>query len=193
STLSGTSGVVMASLQARSLLNLLTFVATVICIIILSCVCNELKAQPALSIAPLAESCSAAGKEPYDVPAPSSGRIALIITNQDYPVEVGRLEATHNDGEAVCRALVALGFSVRHVKDADLAAFQREIQGYKHRLSRLEGIPGERASFFYFSGHGAAAEEGGANYLIPVAATIRRRADLVVQGVNLDELIKQVQ
>jgi len=156
-------------------------------------VSHQLKAQPAPPIAAQVDSCSAAGKEPIDIPVAGSGRIALIITNQDYPVEVGRLEATHSDGETVCRALVALGFSVRHVKDADLAAFQREIQGFKHRLSRLEGIPGERASFFYFSGHGAAAEEGGANYLIPVAATIRRRAELVVQGVNLDELIKQIQ
>ena len=182
----------MTSLQARSLRNLLVLVGTVFCIT-LSSMSNQLKAQPAPSIARPVESCSASGKEPIDIPAPGSGRIALIITNQDYPLEVGRLEATHNDGETVCRALVALGFSVRHVKDADLEAFQREIQGYKHRLSRLEGIPGERASFFYFSGHGAAAEEGGANYLIPVAATIRRRAELVVQGVNLDELIKQIQ
>jgi Sulfatase-modifying factor enzyme 1/Caspase domain len=182
----------MASLQARPLQNPLSLVATVTCII-LSSVSHELKAQPAPSIAPSVMNCSAAGKEPIDIASPGSGRIALIITNQNYPVEVGRLEATHNDGETVCKALVALGFSVRHVKDADLETFQREIQGYKHRLSRLEGIPGERASFFYFSGHGAAAEEGGANYLIPVAASIRRRADLVVQGVNLDELIKQVQ
>lgn len=173
----------MVSLQARSLRNLLALVATLISTIVLSTASTQLKAQPAPSIAPPADRCSASGKEPIDIAAPGSGRIALIITNQNYPVEVGRLEATHNDGETVCKALVALGFSVRHVKDADFEAFQREIQGYKHRLSRLEGIPGERASFFYFSGHGAAAEEGGANYLIPVAATVRRRADLVVQAV----------
>ena len=182
----------MASLQARSLWNLLAVVGAVF-YIILSSPSHQLKAQAAPSIAAQVDSCSASGKEPIEIPVAGSGRIALIITNQDYPVEVGRLEATHSDGETVCRALVALGFSVRHVKDADLDTFQREIQGYKHRLSRLEGIPGERASFFYFSGHGAAAEEGGANYLIPVAATIRRRAELVVQGVNLDELIKQIQ
>src|SRR5262249_18934919 len=182
----------MASWQARSLRNLLVLVGTLFCII-LSSVSHQLKAQPAPPIAAQVDSCSAAGKDPIDIPVAGSGRIALIISNQDYPVEVGRLEATHSDGETVCRALVAIGFSVRHVKDADLDTFQREIQGYKHRLSRLEGIRGERASFFYFSGHGAAAEEGGANYLIPVAAIIRRRAELVVQGVNLDELIKQIQ
>lgn len=145
-----------------------------------------------------ADRCRSTEMAPIDIPAPGSGRIALIIANQGYGPEVGALEATHADGETVCRALVELGFGVRFVKELNFEGFQREIQDYKHRLSSLADLKStsgrnDRASFFYFSGHGAAIDEGGSNYLVPIGEGIRRRADLVVRGVNLDDIVRQVQ
>lgn len=145
-----------------------------------------------------AERCRSTDTAPIDIPASGSGRVALIIANQAYGPEVGALEATHADGETVCSALVELGFSVRFVKELIFEGFQRELQDYKHRLSSIADLKTangsvDRASFFYFSGHGAAIDDGGSNYLVPVGEGIKRRADLVVRGINLDDVVRQVQ
>jgi Sulfatase-modifying factor enzyme 1/Caspase domain len=141
---------------------------------------------------PSPDACSAAKGDPIDIKHAGSNRVALLITNQDYPVEVGPLTATHKDGEFLCRALVAVGFSVRHVKDASAEIFDRELRNFAYLLSRADTTDQRGASFFYFSGHGAVADEGGPNYLIPVGEKIVRRNQLVHSGVNLDRLIEQI-
>ena len=154
-----------------------------------------LAAAPVAAEPAAAEQCSpTTSMTRVDIPAETPGRIALLMTNQDYGKDIGPLEATHKDGETLCRALVALGFAVLHVRDVDRATFLSEMQAFVRRISRLDDLPPDpnlgKASFFYYSGHGM--EDGGTNYLIPIKSTIHRRTDLGSEAVNLDLFIKDV-
>lgn len=135
------------------------------------------------------ETCSARKLEPIAIPGATPGRIALLVTNQDYPKEVGPLAATHKDGEILCTALVALGFSVHHVKDLDAAALDHEIRAHGSRL--LEAGK-DAVGFFYFAGHGAAPDTYGDNYLIPARTAIEHASELVVKGYKLGGIIDQL-
>ena len=51
--------------------------------------------------------------------ADAEPRLALIITNQDYPPQLGALSKSHADGEILSQALRKVGFDIQRVKDAD--------------------------------------------------------------------------
>jgi hypothetical protein len=123
---------------------------------------------------------------------PIAGRYALLITNQDYPRSVGALAKTHRDGEIVCEALVALGFEVRHARDVNLQGFQDEVLAHIRRLhaALARGLPA--VGFFYFAGHGAAAEKDGDNYLIPTQAPVRAARELSVLAYPLGRLVAAI-
>jgi TPR repeat protein len=116
-------------------------------------------------------------------------RLALIITNKNYPASLGILENTHRDGERMAAALSALGFTVVHKRDLDKSAMLAEIADY---VSRLERAGPEAIGFFYYSGHGAANSKYGENYLIPIAAPIMSDAQLPLLGVNLGEIVDSI-
>ncbi len=113
-------------------------------------------------------------------------KLALIITNKDYPASIGALENTHRDGERVAAALAALGFAVVHKRDLDKTAMLSEIADY---TARLEHAGPDAAGFFYYSGHGAANSKYGENYLIPVGAPLVSDAQLPLQAVKLGEVV----
>jgi hypothetical protein len=54
--------------------------------------------------------------------AAAEKRIALLIGNQSYASEIGRLANPHNDIALLEQALKGLGFDVATVRDAGLAA-----------------------------------------------------------------------
>src|SRR5215831_6457026 len=54
--------------------------------------------------------------------AEAEQRLALIITNQGYPPQLGALSKSHADGEILSQKLRQVGFEVRQVKDADKSA-----------------------------------------------------------------------
>src|SRR5262245_50205162 len=97
------------------------------------------------------------------MPALADKRLALLIGNQAYSPEIGRLVNPHNDVALLEKALKGLQFEVTSVRDAGLATLHQAINAYARRV-RAAG-PGA-IGFFYYAGHGAA--DGGTNYLIPV-------------------------
>src|SRR5262249_29650800 len=95
--------------------------------------------------------------------ARAEGRIALLIGNEAYPSEIGRLTNPRNDVALLEGALKDLGFEVVVVRDAGLGALTRAINAYARRIQAAG--PGA-IGFFYYSGHGAS--DGSTNYLIPI-------------------------
>jgi uncharacterized caspase-like protein len=118
--------------------------------------------------------------------ADAERRLALIITNQDYPPQLGALSKSHADGEILSQALRKVGFDIQLVKDADKSAMLRAISDYAERLEKAgpDGV-----GFLYYAGHGAATEKFGDNYLIPVGVQISSQLQLTTLGVQLGEVI----
>lgn len=73
-----------------------------------------------------------------------------------------------------------MGFSVWRVQDADEQVFEHEIREHLRRIARTSARDQASASFFYFSGHGAVADDGGTNYLIPIDSSITKREEFLV-------------
>ncbi len=118
-----------------------------------------------------------------------SGRVALVVSNQAYGENIGALTVPHADGERLCRALEAAGFSVTLARDLDFRAFQTAVIEHGRRLSAAgpQGV-----GFFYYSGHGAALEEDGDNFLIPVDADIRRAEELPGAALRLGDIQRTI-
>ena len=75
-------------------------------------------------------------------------------------------------------SLEAVGFDVRLVTDADIAAMRTEIEGFGKRLRRAGG---DAVGLFYYAGHGV--ESRGTNYLIPVGAEIESAVEFEIDAV----------
>ncbi len=113
-------------------------------------------------------------------------RLALVITNKDYPASVGALSNPHSDGERIARTLTRLGFSVVHKRDLTKDQMLAELSAY---TARLTGAGRDTVGFFYYSGYGAANSTYGENYLIPVAAPMTLDSQLVLFGVKTGDVI----
>jgi tetratricopeptide (TPR) repeat protein len=80
-----------------------------------------------------------------------------------------------------------VGFDVVEVEDADQAALKQAIVEFGDKLSTAgAGATG----LFFYAGHGV--QMGGDNYLIPVRAKLRKPADLDVEAVPVDLVLKQM-
>ena len=121
--------------------------------------------------------------------AGANERIALVVTNQNYPVEVGRLARTHLDGHLVASALEKVGFHVTVTRDADKGAMKRAIADY---IARLSNAGPDAVGFFYYSGHGANQSKDGDNYLIPTDAQLTDGAQLPFLGIKLGDVIEGI-
>jgi hypothetical protein len=120
-------------------------------------------------------------------------RFAFLVANLSYSKAVGELHNTKNDVDRVAGALLKIGFPQENiVKEVDLTAdkLREELRKYVERVK----IAGEGAiSFFYYSGHGAAAPKNtpgamGTNYIIPYNLDSVTREDFWRQAVPLDEV-----
>lgn len=121
-------------------------------------------------------------------------RFALLIGNSSYQEGVGPLENPKHDIDKVESALVQIGFPPENVrKRSDLTAVQliKEVQDH---ASRVRAAGEGTVSFFYYSGHGAAAPpntpgaEG--NYIIPYDLESTARPDFWSRAVALDQVNK---
>ena len=135
-----------------------------------------------ISVLPLAEARST---------DQSKARHALLIANQDYAREVGKLANPVNDVRLLAKALADTGFAkenIRIVTNADRVTILGEVADFGRRL----GAAGEGAiGFFYYSGHGAANNIDRRNYIIPVGAG--RLDDRVwFKSVALDSITRQL-
>src|ERR1700680_1926452 len=107
-------------------------------------------------------------------------RIALLIGNEGYGGEIGRLANPHNDVALLEQALKGLGFEVVTVGDAGLGTLYQAINAYARRL---QAAGPNTVGFFYYSGHGAA--DAGTNYLIPVDVKTTESGELWDQALTL--------
>ena len=123
--------------------------------------------------------------------AQAKARHALLIANQNYAREVGKLANPINDVRLLAKALGDIGFAkanIRVVANADRVTILSEVADFGRRL----GAAGEGAiGFFYYSGHGAANNIDRRNYIIPVGAA--RLDDRVwFKSVALDSITRQL-
>jgi Caspase domain len=130
----------------------------------------------------------------FAAPAVAETRLALVITNAAYPVEIGVLNNPYKDGEVIAAALESVGFekgNVSFVKDADQPTLRLAVADF---IERIEKSGPDAVVFLYYSGHGAADRtERGENYLIPVGARIALAKQLPILGVSLTEITKSLE
>jgi uncharacterized caspase-like protein len=119
--------------------------------------------------------------------AQAEKRIALLIGNQAYGNEIGRLANPHNDVTLLEQALKGLGFEVTTVRDAGLAGLHQTVNAYARRV---KSAGSNVVAFFYYSGHGAA--DAGTNYLIPVDVKTTETDELWDQSLRLTEITRKL-
>ena len=124
---------------------------------------------------------------PTALHAQSEKRIALLIGNQGYGSEIGRLANPHNDVALLEKTLKALGFEVRTVRDAGLAGLHQAVNAYARRV---QAAGPNAIGFLYYSGHGAA--DGGTNYLIPIDVKTTETGELWDQSLRLTEITRKL-
>ena len=114
-------------------------------------------------------------------------RVALLIGNEAYASEIGRLANPHNDVALLEQALKSVGFDVAVERDVGLGALTRAVNAYARRLQTA----GRSAvGFFYYTGHGAS--DGSTNYLIPVDVKTTETGELWDQSLQLTEITRKL-
>ena len=114
-------------------------------------------------------------------------RFALLIGNETYATEIGRLTNPHNDINLLEGVLKGLGFDVMTIRDAGLAGLHQAVNSYVRRIR--QAAP-DAVGFFYYSGHGAA--DGTTNYLIPVDVKTIDDDQLWDQSLRLTEITRRL-
>ena len=123
----------------------------------------------------------------FSVAASSEKRVALVIGNSQYGGAT-TLDNPIRDADLIVASLRGIGFEVMAVHDADQRAIRAAIRDFGARLEQL----GEDAvAFFYFAGHGVQIR--GENFLIPIGARIERAADVPVEAVQAEEVLRQLE
>ena len=120
--------------------------------------------------------------------ASAEPRVALVIGNADYGVDMGRLANPVNDAALMEQSLKAAGFEVIAINDADQTAMMQAIGAFGKRLAASGPAV---TALFYYSGHGLQVD--GENYLVPVNAHITAVADVDLQAISADTILKQMQ
>jgi Caspase domain len=117
------------------------------------------------------------------VSAHAEGRVALVIGNSDY-AHGGRLANPANDAAAVARSLRRVGFDVVARNDLNKVQLEDALKSFSRNAA------GADVALIYYAGHGI--EHGGANYLIPVDATLAADTDIDFEAVPLDLVMRSV-
>jgi uncharacterized caspase-like protein len=120
------------------------------------------------------------------VVAVSAPRLALVIGNSNYRT-LGKLKNPANDARLMTARLRSLGFEVVEASDLDLAALARQVDGF---AGQVEKRGRETVSVVFYAGHGL--EENSVNYLVPVSADIRKRADIRSQALSVKQIAEKL-
>lgn len=107
-------------------------------------------------------------------------KIALVIGNGKY--RQSALKNPVNDARAIGESLIALGFDVTVLLEADRPAMTSAISAYVAALARRKCV-----GLFYYAGHGI--QLAWKNYLLPIDANVESAADVQQQGFELNSLI----
>jgi formylglycine-generating enzyme required for sulfatase activity len=114
-------------------------------------------------------------------------RIALLIGNESYSAEIGRLSNPHNDVALLEKALKGLGFEVAVEQNVRLGGLTRAVNAYARRL---QAAGTSAVGFFYYSGHGAS--DGTTNYLIPIDVKTTESGELWDESLRLTEVTRKL-
>ncbi len=120
----------------------------------------------------------AAGDQRKSVPA-SAARLALVVGNAKY-VKLGKLDNPGRDARLMAEKLQQLGFDVTEVADRDLKSMTSDVEDFARKI-KARGP--ETVSVLYYAGHGL--ENDSINYLVPVGADIKKRADVAPQSLSV--------
>ncbi len=120
--------------------------------------------------------------------AQSEPRLALLIGNQEYPSNPGRLQRPHGDVRDLQRALEAADFTVTRVLDADADRIESAVVAF---AGALEAAGPTAVGFFYYAGHGAVAvsEARRRNFMLPARTSIASAQEVALRGVRLDRVV----
>jgi formylglycine-generating enzyme required for sulfatase activity len=116
--------------------------------------------------------------------ASAGKRVALVIGNADY--KIGRLANPGNDADAVAEA-----FKSQLKFDQVILRKDLKFAGLREALRELaRASAGAELGVVFFAGHGI--EVGGRNYLIPTDAALATPADVELEAIALDTVLRQL-
>jgi uncharacterized caspase-like protein len=121
------------------------------------------------------------------LPVLAETRLALLIGNEAYTGEIGRLANPHNDVAVLEQALKGIGFEVTVEQNDGLGALTRAVNAYARGL---QAAGPNAVGFFYYSGHGAS--DGSTNYLIPVDVNTIEAGELWDQSLRLTKITRKL-
>jgi carboxyl-terminal processing protease len=121
-------------------------------------------------------------------PALAEPRIALVIGNGKYGSNIGSLINPPNDAALMADRLSHLGFKVTKLVNGDQKAMKRAISAFGQQLTAAGP---DAVGLFFYAGHGVQVD--GANYLIPVGAAINAEADVDLEAVSAETVLKQME
>lgn len=117
-------------------------------------------------------------------PARAETRVALVIGNAAYR-GLGPLLNPANDADDIASALEARDFEVLQGTDLDRQGMERLVSAFLAKAREAD------LSLFYYAGHGFQVDLQ--NYLVPVDAAIRSRADVDGQTIRLQSVTAALQ
>ncbi|MCR9270534.1 MAG: caspase family protein [Hyphomonadaceae bacterium] len=119
-------------------------------------------------------------------------RLALLMANQDYPSEVGKLSNTHRDAAMIEASLKTLGYQITKVLDADSDGMDQAITNFERAIEAEAADGDDVVVFVYASMHGATAQVDGRarNFLLPAKESISTPGQLIRKGIRVDHLIQ---
>jgi Caspase domain len=115
--------------------------------------------------------------------AQAKKRLALLIGNESYSVEIGRLSNPHNDVALLEKALEGLSFQVVVERDTGLGALTRAVNAMR---DDLQAVGPNAVGLFYYSGQSASDKT--TNYLIPVDVKTPESSELWDGSLLLTEV-----
>ena len=113
-------------------------------------------------------------------------RIALVIGNSNYGF-VTSLDNPERDARLIAASLEETDFDVTLLIDANQAEMNRALSAFGRSLR--EG-GSETTGLFYYAGHGV--QSFGSNYLLPVDVSLTDAADLDLESVEAQSVLRQM-
>jgi hypothetical protein len=118
--------------------------------------------------------------------AEAQQRIALVIGNSTYE-SVSALDNPSRDAELIASTLEQIDFQVTLLIDATQIEMKRALSDFGRNL-RNGGA--DTTGLFYYAGHGV--QSFGNNYLLPIDASLSDAADLDLEGVEAQSVLRQM-
>jgi uncharacterized caspase-like protein len=118
--------------------------------------------------------------------ASAEHRVALVIGQSAYRA-VPALPNAENDGKRMAELLISAGFEVTAAPDLSQNDMRQIISDF---AAKVAGSGPDTIALVFYAGHGLQID--GENYLVPIDVDPKREADIPLQAVRLNDLLKHV-